>query len=435
MSAGNSIVQGSRETDPKVERASFNLPPDVIARYEIREVQSADGGERRVGLFLPTDRQNPAIEIAGDRIMARNEDSQTIASPVKIAQHNGWDRIDVEGSPEFRKAVWSAASREGIAVGGYEPTFPEREQIDVLRREASARQEREDAERPAPAAQANAGDAATPARSGNTIPDPTVREPPVEGIEGELSAGDRRLLLTLSRHTEDRKGLYENLGEKSDPLEREVQLERIDVNRGALDDALARALESPTLVKAFERSGYEPVALRQMGRAGEWDGDVAEAIYLVRSGLSRAEVARSAGATALLADEIDAGREERSVAASVEAQDRRREVEAARVQDHQPEEVASLRRESDELAELFLHGGSEKVAGDPRLASAMQAQTAMEQHIGEVFDGDASRMASANLESRQMISDVLRRGLDVSVREPTAMRQIEPIHTRPDLER
>jgi hypothetical protein len=33
-----------------------------------------------------------------------------------------------------------------------------------------------------------------------------------------------------------------------------------------------------------------------------------------------------------------------------------------------------------------------------------------------------------------MISDVLRRGLDVSVREPTPVRQIEPVHT-PEMER
>ena len=53
----------------------------------------------------------------------------------------------------------------------------------------------------------------------------------------------------------------------------------------------------------------------------------------------------------------------------------------------------------------------------------------------EVFDGDAGRMAAATFDSRQMISDVLRRGLDVSVREPTPVRQIEPIHATPELER
>ena len=59
----------------------------------------------------------------------------------------------------------------------------------------------------------------------------------------------------------------------------------------------------------------------------------------------------------------------------------------------------------------------------------------MDQHIGAAFDGDAERMTSASLESRRMISDVLRRGLDVSVREPTPVRQVEPIRPTHDLER
>lgn len=59
----------------------------------------------------------------------------------------------------------------------------------------------------------------------------------------------------------------------------------------------------------------------------------------------------------------------------------------------------------------------------------------MDQHLGAAFDGDAERMTSASLESRHMISDVLRRGLDVSVREPTPVRQVEPIRPTHDLER
>ena len=99
----------------------------------------------------------------------------------------------------------------------------------------------------------------------------------------------------------------------------------------------------------------------------------------------------------------------------------------------QRDQAAHSRHEDDALAELFLHGGAERTAAEPRLANALQAQAAMERHLGEVFDGDAGRMASATLDSRQMISDVLRRGLDVSVREPTPVRQIEPIHATPIL--
>jgi hypothetical protein len=251
-----------------------------------------------------------------------------------------------------------------------------------------------------------------------------------------LSDGDRRLLLTLSRHTEDRKAVSEALDPSLDVFQGEVQLERINANREALDQALERALESPTLVNAFERAGYQPDVLRQMGNGGDWDGEVADAIFRVRSGLNRSAVTRDSGATAALIDELDAEREDRSVEATAVSRD----IEIGSAAQRTPagrlrEETAERLQESEELAELFLHGAAERVATDPRLVNALQAQSAMEQHIGEVFDGDTSRMASASLESRQMISDVLRRGLDVSVREPSPVRQREPVQIHPELER
>jgi hypothetical protein len=83
---------------------------------------------------------------------------------------------------------------------------------------------------------------------------------------------------------------------------------------------------------------------------------------------------------------------------------------------------------------LFLNGPSDRQAAEPRLRNALDAQASMERNIAELFKDDPAQIPAANLESRQMISDVLRRGLDVSVREPTPVRQIEPVHT-PELER
>ena len=283
MSADNNVARSKREIDPAAEQRAFEIPPELASRYEVRIVETTDG-EQRVGLFLGGDRQTPAIEITNDRIVARNEDPETVASLVKIARHNGWDRIDVEGSPEFRKAVWSAASREGLTVSGYEPTFAEQEAMGERRRNAAPSEERAPAATPAPAS---------------------------------------------------------------------------------------------------------------------------------------AEQAR-----------LDAERDDRPVAASAVGPDRAPEPETQAERDDRQRP-----RESEALADLFLHGEAGRKAADPRLANALQAQAVMEQHIGEVFDGDASRMASASLESRQMISDVLRRGLDVSVREPAPVRQIEPVQTHPDLER
>jgi hypothetical protein len=430
VSAQNSIARGAREPTVQAEPIGLDIPPELQSRYEVRLVEVA-GTEPRIGLFRLSDRETPAIEITADRIVARREDAETIDSLVRIAQHNGWDRIDVDGTPEFRKAVWAAAAREGLAVSGYEPSFAEQERLTSARRDDTPHRARRPVEQPLPVAQVDAEETIS-ARSA----DKTASEREQPDLAGSsLSDVDSRLLLKVSALTEDRRALQENLRSPLAPLEREVLYERIDENRGALDGALERALESPTVRNAFERAGYTPDALREMGRGGEWDSDVADAIYLVRSGLRRDALPRDAGSRMILADRADTERAD-GAAAEPNLADRTSagQTPAARAEEAMQQPAAG-RPVGDELADLFLHGAAERVAADPRLAGALQAQSAMEQHIGEVFDGDATRMASATLESRQMISDVLRRGLDVSVREPTPVRQIEPIHALPDLER
>lgn len=454
MSAENTASRGGRDPEATAEQPSnFQLPPDLASQYQVRVIEPTDGSERRVGMFLPKDRDIPSIEIGGngDRLVARNEDPETIAALVKIAKHNGWEGIDVEGSPEFRKAVWAAGSREGLTVRGYEPEFGEQARMEDLRRSDAARRDRGAPEAPTPAPE-QAAPAPTPEQAvpkpAVEVGEPTVAARPVDpdrvadprdratasnGVE--LSDSDRRLLLTLSSFTQDRKALTENVREGLDPMEREFQYERLDLNREALEGALERALESPTLVSSFSKSGYEPDDLRQMAREGAWDNEVADAIYLVRSGRNRHDIAKD-GVGLSAADELVADREDAQVAESTRAPEREPASEPQIVREEREHDAAAERRhESEELAELFLHGAAERISAEPRLASALEAQATMEKHLSQAFDGDASRVTAATLESRQMISDVLRRGLDVSVREPTPVRQIEPPQRTPDLER
>jgi hypothetical protein len=442
MSADNSVARGGLDAQTQAEQAAFQIPPELATRYQVRIIEPSDGSERRVGMFLPTDRENPSIEIAGDRIIARNEDPETVSALVTIAKHNGWAGVDVEGSPEFRQAVWTAASREGLTVRGYEPSFDEQARMEELRRADAARRDREVAEKPAPTVEPVAPTAAVGATEATVLAPSADAErngapqPLPSGSSTELSDADKRLLLTVSVHTQDRKALYAAVSEDMDPLRREVQAERIDLNRDALNGALERALESPTLVSAFSRSGYEPDGLRQMARDGAWDGEVADAIYIVRSGRNRHEVAREAGANVPLGGALATTPEDRRAGEATVAPERQPEPEPPIVREERLNEAAAERRhENDELADLFLHGGAERIAAEPRLANALQAQAAMEQHLGAAFDGEANRMTSASLESRHMISDVLRRGLDVSVREPAPVRQVEPIRPTHDLER
>lgn len=429
MSADNSIAREGREAEQPAERSGFEIPPELVARYDVRVVDGPDG-EQRLGLFRPGDRDNPAIEIADDRIVARAEDAETVASLVQIAQHNGWDRIEVAGSSEFRKAVWTAATREGLTVTGYEPSFAEQERLAAAREDAERRQARDAA---APGASAPV---ATTVSVAATRPAGEGREETVTLAaqdDAALDADDRRLLLTLSRHIEDRKTLRDADDPALDRFQREVRAERIEANRVALEGALDRALESPALAGAFTRSGYDAEALRRAGESDQWDGEIAMAIDRVRADLDRGDRASVGGASAALAEEMVAEREDVATAEADTAAPVRPVAHAPTPRER--EETAERHHESEALAELFLHGEPGRLAGEPRLAGALQAQSVMEQHIGEVFGGDAARIASANLESRQMISDALRRGLDVSVREPSPVRQIELALIRPELER
>jgi hypothetical protein len=413
MSAENSVAptedgrgSATRTAGPE---PSFSIPDELLNRYQVRVVEGSDSAERRVGLFLPGDRTNPALEIGDHRVIARGEDPETITALVKLAQHNGWSSIEVDGSAEFRKAVWVEGARLGLEVGGYEPSFAEREQADKARRHVLNGAVESPGGQPASPEAAVRGPLAEVAVS---APDKTVSNTTAGRDGRDLSDGDSRLLLRISALSEDRRGLTETLEGDMPRLARDVQVERVGENREALVSALDRALDSPSLTRTFERSGYSADDLRGMAAANEWDGDIADAIDVVRTGLHR-DAMRKVG--------VDRGQ-----SAEVGLDPGGLGADPA----ERSGSPAGGRRESGEaLAELFLHGCPEQVAAEPRLASAVRAQGAMEQHIAEVFQGNAGQTATANLESRQMISDVLRRGLDVAVREPTPLRQIEPAQT------
>ncbi|MEG8058430.1 hypothetical protein QP150_18805 [Sphingomonas sp. 22L2VL55-3] len=429
----NIVARPGRDVEPEAGEAGFGMPPDLAERYDVRVVPAKDPNEVRMGMFLPGDRRDPSIEVLGngDRIVARKEDPETVAALVKIAKHNGWEGIDVDGSPEFKKAVWEAGSREGLTVRGYEPSFAEQERMADSRRFGEARREREAAAKPAPVVEQVAAvapiEATAPARSVDVGREAVAEAAPAQGST-ELSDADKRLLLTLSVYTQDHKALSESLTPNLEPMERKFRYERLDVNKEALNGALEQALESPTLVSSFSKAGYEPDELRRMGRDGKWDGEVADAIYLVRSGLNRHEVAKELVASFVESEQAD----ER---AGTLIPYPHQQQEPAIVREERVHGADAARDDNEELAELFLRGNAERIGADPRLANAVEAQAAMEQHISAAFEGDADRIMSANLESRELISAALMRGLDVSVREPTPVRQVEPIQITPDIER
>jgi hypothetical protein len=108
-------------------------------------------------------------------------------------------------------------------------------------------------------------------------------------------------------------------------------------------------------------------------------------------------------------------------------QERRAFDEFQAKKDHRP----GAERESERLASLFLNGTQAEREAEPKLTNALNAEAEMRRHLEAAFEGNDNRIETVSLEGRQMISDVLRRGLDVSVREPTPVRQIEPTSPPP----
>lgn len=363
MSETNSIAPTSEERlQAPDKRPAFDIPEDLANRYQIRVIEGPAEGERRIGMFIGGDTAAPALEITQERIVARREDRETIAGLVQLARHNGWEKIDVEGSPEFRKGVWEAASREGLTVGGYEPSFVERERMEILRREEAERREREAARQRSEDTAARAVDTAAEV-AGTAEREAAKAEPNAIGRNGRDIAGPQ--------------------AEPATPIEDRATLER-----------------------AFERS------IKALEQAGD----------------PRAVMMRETASA--LVEEIYGERDKQASISPVPAHSRPHDADARRPASQEE----AKRPEHEALADLFLNGSAQTISADPRLARAREAQEVMELHIAEVFPGDPTGQAAANLESRQMISDVLRRGLDVSVREPTPVRQIEPVQP-PELER
>lgn len=405
MSADNSISPSARQREAPDNGAAVQIPEDLAKRYEVRTIAPVQGGEPRIGLFVPGDRQNPAIEITGERIVARKEDAETVASLIKLAEHNGWDKVDVEGSPEFRRAMWAAGTRVGLTVSGYEPSFAEQERVEAQRREDTLRRERETG------------------RKSSADNSQEVRENVERAVEvAEVGSEVARERATGPAPQSDRAPARES-NVPTAPLEQSgrYMVSQWDVRKQAA--VVLGYTNSPALAVAhFSGETNSSIKDTQSGKnlaTSDWVNDGADERKKLTPELHRLVGLESA------AQQVAPMREQ---SPQVEP-----EIRASRAEQERRSPRAA-RSEGQELAELFLNGSAQKQADDPRLANALRAQEAMEQHIAELFKGDAPRIDAANLESRQMISDVLRRGLDVSVREPTPARQIEPVHT-PEMER
>lgn len=90
-----------------------------------------------------------AFQDMGTKLSTKSENQEVIRSFVAIANTRGWEEINiVEGTKEFRRAVWHEASLQSIPVRGYTPT--ELDQARLVQTMARRREAERQAQSPSP---------------------------------------------------------------------------------------------------------------------------------------------------------------------------------------------------------------------------------------------------------------------------------------------
>ncbi|MBK5938067.1 LPD7 domain-containing protein [Halochromatium roseum] len=78
-------------------------------------------------------RQTPdklAFETRGETFRAHDSSVSVATAMVEMAEARGWSALKVKGTKDFRRLVWAAAARRGIAVDGYSPSAGERAMLE-----------------------------------------------------------------------------------------------------------------------------------------------------------------------------------------------------------------------------------------------------------------------------------------------------------------
>jgi hypothetical protein len=79
-------------------------------------------------------RQTPdrlAFTTRGETFRAEDASVSVATALVELAHARGWSALRVKGSRDFKRLVWEAASRRGLAVEGYVPSLAELARLET----------------------------------------------------------------------------------------------------------------------------------------------------------------------------------------------------------------------------------------------------------------------------------------------------------------
>jgi hypothetical protein len=167
--------------------------PEAVRRRYLTE-RRLDGA---VVYFTDATVVTPSFRDTGARLVAARSDPTTIRDLLQVAQHRGWNGIQVRGAEGFRREAWLQARALGLTVEGYRPRERD-EQALARRREAVQRTQTPPERRPQPQ-RPNGLDLRDP-RDRMRVVETVVRRRTVEpGLQAELLERARTRVAELER--------------------------------------------------------------------------------------------------------------------------------------------------------------------------------------------------------------------------------------------
>jgi hypothetical protein len=110
------------------------LPARIRRKYYVvANDTEKDGRNGQARLYADERGEYLAFKVTEDRLVTRLEAAEVIRDMISVAQHRGWDALQVRGSVEFRREAWLEAGARGIEVQGYQPTDFDRQSLSDRR--------------------------------------------------------------------------------------------------------------------------------------------------------------------------------------------------------------------------------------------------------------------------------------------------------------
>lgn len=124
-------AQSAAADQPSATTAQDNDFPDRIRRkyYVVAKEPGKDGAGQEARLYADERGEYLVFKVTEDRLVTRLAAADVLRDMVSVAQHRGWEALQVRGSAEFRREAWLEANARGMEVQGYQPTELDRQAL------------------------------------------------------------------------------------------------------------------------------------------------------------------------------------------------------------------------------------------------------------------------------------------------------------------